>query len=900
MKRFVSLLMVVTLMISAISISAFSSYAATETDEATITISATNTESQIIKSRVGEVVEFIYKLDVSEATKDFVFDGKNAQGYLMNGDFRLSYSKDNLKLCDFEEMDEDNSFSFMASTKNFFPIIQDSVVVNAHANDILFNFSIIKLRKKFDSLDCIVCKIPFRVLKPGNSKLDFTISEMYGFNSNKPLVQKGEIKISSFDSKVETKTYLDAKVERKNKNDALISWNKTDGADCYNVYRIKVGTDENWKLIEEHTKDTSYVDFNLDEHQKYKYAVSAFRTIGSGASIIYQKMKDYVPYGTNFGIISTTKLDKNSVKLEWYRLTDDDRFYEIYFKSTNEEQWKYLTTTNDNSYIYSSDNISTCYFKIDIKDSYEQQISSFYINAAFGWNLIDGQYYYFDPLYGFMLKGWQLIDESFYCFDPTYGFMLKGWQKINGSYYYLEEDENKNLGHMYEGLQYVKASDGYFYFKEENHSGKMLDGWQLIDGKYHYFKPSPSGRMLTGWQNINGGYFYLDSEDGHMYEGLQFVEESNGYFYFKEENHSGRMLDGWQKIGNYYYYFKPSPSGRMLTGWQTINGYLYYLEENEDNNLGHMYEGLQYVDKDNSYYYFKTNGSGKKLDKVTKTGWYKSPEGQYYYFTGTKEKPVLVKEGFKEINGETYYLDPDTGIMAEGWTKIGDYYYYFKPNGSGKMQRGWLEYNGGYFYLDPDDGHMYNGFQYVKSSDGYFYFKDSGRMLDGWQIVKGKYHYFKPSPSGRMLTGWQKINGSYYYLEEDETKDLGYMYEGKCLVNAKGSAAPGYFYFKPDGSGKMQTGWMKVDGNWYYASSSGRFAIGWNTIDNKKFYFEPDEGVGIQDVAKMYLGYKEIDGDHYYFREENESGRMETGHIYVPGYGYKDFDPVTGKEIFPN
>ena len=46
-------------------------------------------------------------------------------------------------------------------------------------------------------------------------------------------------------------------------------------------------------------------------------------------------MKDYVPYGTNFGIISTTKLDKNSVKLEWYRLTDDDRFYEIYFKRRN-------------------------------------------------------------------------------------------------------------------------------------------------------------------------------------------------------------------------------------------------------------------------------------------------------------------------------------------------------------------------------------------------------------------------------------------------------------------------------------------------------------------------------------------------------------------------------------
>ena len=62
-----------------------------------------------------------------------------------------------------------------------------------------------------------------------------------------------------------------------------------------------------------------------------------------------------------------------------------------------------------------------------------------------------------------------------------------------------------------------------------------------------------------------------------------------------------------------------------------------------------------------------------------KNGWYQlidKPSGQeswYYYENGNRKTGWLTDPQ----DGNTYYLDPETGAMCVGWKKIGDNWYYF-------------------------------------------------------------------------------------------------------------------------------------------------------------------------------------------------------------------------------
>ena len=50
------------------------------------------------------------------------------------------------------------------------------------------------------------------------------------------------------------------------------------------------------------------------------------------------------------------------------------------------------------------------------------------------------------------------------------------------------------------------------------------------------------------------------------------------------------------------------------------------------------------------------------------------------------------------------------------------------------------------------------------------------------------------TPSGRMATGWTKVDGSWYYLDP--------------------------------ATGAMATGWVNVNGYWYYLNGNGSMATG--------------------------------------------------------------------------
>lgn len=119
----------------------------------------------------------------------------------------------------------------------------------------------------------------------------------------------------------------------------------------------------------------------------------------------------------------------------------------------------------------------------------------------------------------------------------------------------------------------------------------------------------------------------------------------------------------------------------------------------------------------------------------------------------------------------------------------------------------------------------------------HYYFNELGYMQVGWIYEKEYDEWYYADPvSGILQTGWQKINGEWYYLHPE----YFYMYEdGTRWIND----VP--YHFAP--SGEMTTGWYYhwnaeyEYGDWYYSDASGVVATeGWRNIAGTWYYFGSD------------------------------------------------------------
>ena len=152
--------------------------------------------------------------------------------------------------------------------------------------------------------------------------------------------------------------------------------------------------------------------------------------------------------------------------------------------------------------------------------------------------LIDGRYYLFSTLDGYVQTGLQTVETKQYYFDPTpgdpsdasstYGTRLTGWISVPGR--------------------------GKSYFGPE-----MKTGWQTISKKKYFFNKS-SGVMKKGWLTLSNKKYYLDPKTGAMKTGWQTISKKKYYF----NTSSGVMKKGWLKLGNKKYYFDPK-TGVMKT-----------------------------------------------------------------------------------------------------------------------------------------------------------------------------------------------------------------------------------------------------------------------------------------------------------------------------------------------
>ena len=96
---------------------------------------------------------------------------------------------------------------------------------------------------------------------------------------------------------------------------------------------------------------------------------------------------------------------------------------------------------------------------------------------------------------------------------------------------------------------------------------------------------------------------------------------------------------GWQKINGHWYLY--SSDGAKLTGWQESSGKWYFM-----NSAGIMQTG--WLKSGGKWYHLKSSG-------IMSTGWLKS--------------------------GKKWYHLKSSGVMSTGWLKSGKKWYYFKSSG---------------------------------------------------------------------------------------------------------------------------------------------------------------------------------------------------------------------------
>lgn len=273
------------------------------------------------------------------------------------------------------------------------------------------------------------------------------------------------------------------------------------------------------------------------------------------------------------------------------------------------------------------ENGRTYYKKGDLKETY--------------WRVIDGKYYYFDPLSGEMVVGWQYIPA------PHKGVTIGPSPRIEialrPDWFYFGQD---GVLQEFVGKQVLEAKTAT---NTNKHHGEEYDS--PAEKRVYYFEDQRSYHTLkTGWIYEEGHWYYLQKDGG-------FDSRINRLTV-------GELARGWvkdypltydeEKLKAAPWYYLDPTTGIMQTGWQFLGNRWYYLHSS-----GAMATGWQYLG--NKWYYLRSSGA-------MATGWYQ--EGSTWYYLNASNGDM--KTGWFQVNGNWYYTY-DSGALAVN-TTVGGYY----------------------------------------------------------------------------------------------------------------------------------------------------------------------------------------------------------------------------------
>lgn len=329
------------------------------------------------------------------------------------------------------------------------------------------------------------------------------------------------------------------------------------------------------------------------------------------------------------------------------------------------------------------------------------------------------------------------------------------------------------------------------------------------------------------------------------------------------------QCSGWISEGSSRYYLN---NGNRLTGMQNIDGSVYYFDPAHDGALSYGW-----LFTNNKWFYADQSGS-------LVCGW-RYIGGQWYWFDSLEG--CAMATGRRVIDGHPYLLG--TYGLVSGWCFDGEVWYYGQ---NGEILTGWLFTGNKWYWLDPaNDGAMSKGIVCVGSSK--YYLSESGAMAVGWAFDGLNWYY--ADTSGALASGWRLIGGAWYWLDSasDHKMVTGFTVIGKYQYHFSDSGALSFGWYLSDGgwyfsepsnaSGIVKTGWLTVNGTYYYLDpvAGGKMSVGQFSVDGKDYFAKPSgalacrEWVDVQDSAEAG-SYKVFAGS-----DRVLSGALRAGKLFT-------------------
>ena len=170
---------------------------------------------------------------------------------------------------------------------------------------------------------------------------------------------------------------------------------------------------------------------------------------------------------------------------------------------------------------------------------------------------------------------------------------------------------------------------------------------------------------------------------------------------------------------------------------------------------------------------------------------------------------------------------------------------------------------------------------WMQDKTGWWYQKDDATYpKDQWETINERQYHF--DSNGYMQTGWIIVDGNWYFLDTSgamvSNQWVGNYYLNHDGVMLKNAQTPDGHYV--DASGKwIQPGWKKNNIGWWYQYSDGTFPNNtWANINNKMYHFNTS--------GYMQTGWIIVDGNWYFL---DTSGAMVSsqwvGNYYLDNNG---------------
>lgn len=293
------------------------------------------------------------------------------------------------------------------------------------------------------------------------------------------------------------------------------------------------------------------------------------------------------------------------------------------------------------------------------------------------------------------------------------------------------------------------------------------------------------------------------------------------------------------------------------------------------------------------------NNEKSELVEIDTDGW--TAEGKFIIGYEEDEVTPIFASGFYEIDGETYYFDPqaDNVVFKEGQKYIEGFWYLFDADG--KMLKGFQEIadqdktvyydeaghmiygekyiDGFWYYFHTVTGKMTKGnFQFISNQNKTCYYDDEGHMIYGQRYIDGHWYYFNTVTGKRVEAAFQKIadqNKTCYYNSK------GWMLYGDQKINGKS------YYFNTT-TGAMYKGWRTVNGKKMFYYGDGKRASGHMMVYGNMYYFDPTNDDAIVTSGWVWVA---SHNKTCYFQAD---GTMAKGTVYINGIKHT-FDKTTGK-----